>query len=206
MTGTAMVAKDEEFAVMFAVQYVAYLRPNELCSLAMGQVNRPRSPGSTGGSECLENRRIRREHLVGRRTLGCTRQSAGEIHRRQGGFNTRLEPMITGEIPSRLRQMGRHVRSERDQNSSTLSSARWRVIGCSLENPIVDEDSKTRQMAQRQARQEARETRSSAEGNIEIVRTTRKYGQLMIKHMSKFFRGCLPPPPPVLRILSRNRS
>ena len=41
MMGTAMVAKDEEFAVMLAVRYVAYLRPSELCSLTTGQVTRP---------------------------------------------------------------------------------------------------------------------------------------------------------------------
>ena len=33
MMGVAMVAKDEEFSVMLVVQYVAYLRPSELCDL-----------------------------------------------------------------------------------------------------------------------------------------------------------------------------
>ena len=38
MMGVAMVAKDEEFLV---IQYVAYLRPSELCNLMVGQVIRP---------------------------------------------------------------------------------------------------------------------------------------------------------------------
>ena len=153
---------------MLAAQYVAFLRPSELCSFTTGQVTRPLwgsgtrcwAPlfGSTGGSESLENRRIRREHLVGRRTLGCTQQSAGEIQRRQGGCNTPLKP-ITGHHD--FAKMGRNLRSERDHHSSVLSSAR--------RGRHLDKDSKTRQMAQRQKRQEARETRSSAEGNIEIV-------------------------------------
>ena len=41
MTGVAMVAKEEEFAVMLVVQYVACLRPSELCDLMVGQVIRP---------------------------------------------------------------------------------------------------------------------------------------------------------------------
>ena len=41
MMGVAMVAKNEEFAVMLVVQYVAYLRPSELCNLTVGQVIRP---------------------------------------------------------------------------------------------------------------------------------------------------------------------
>ena len=36
-----MVAKDEEFAVMLAVQHVACSRPSELCDLTVGQVIRP---------------------------------------------------------------------------------------------------------------------------------------------------------------------
>ena len=38
MMGVAMVAKDEDFAVMFMVQYVAYLMFSELCNLTVGQV------------------------------------------------------------------------------------------------------------------------------------------------------------------------
>ena len=41
MMGVAMATKDEEFAVMLVVQYVAYLRPSELCNLTAGQVIRP---------------------------------------------------------------------------------------------------------------------------------------------------------------------
>ena len=41
MMGVALVAKDEEFAVVLAVQHVAYLRPSELCNLTAGQVIRP---------------------------------------------------------------------------------------------------------------------------------------------------------------------
>ena len=41
MTSVAMVAKEEEFAVMFVVQYVACSRPSELCDLTVGQVIRP---------------------------------------------------------------------------------------------------------------------------------------------------------------------
>ena len=42
MTGVAMVAKDEEFAVMLVVQYVARSRPSELRDLVRsGQVIRP---------------------------------------------------------------------------------------------------------------------------------------------------------------------
>ena len=37
MMGTAMVARDEKFAVLLAVQYVAYLRPSELWSSTTGQ-------------------------------------------------------------------------------------------------------------------------------------------------------------------------
>ena len=39
--GMAMAAEDEEFAVMLVIQYVAYLRPSELCNLTAGQVIRP---------------------------------------------------------------------------------------------------------------------------------------------------------------------
>ena len=41
MMGVAMAAKDEEFAVMLVIQYVAYVRPTELCNLTAGHVIRP---------------------------------------------------------------------------------------------------------------------------------------------------------------------
>ena len=41
MTCLAMVAKDEEFAVMIVVQYVACSRPSELRDLTVGQLIRP---------------------------------------------------------------------------------------------------------------------------------------------------------------------
>ena len=65
-----MVAKDEKIAVMLAIQYVAYLRPSELCNLTVGQVIRPlRGLGASSRAlllapreelEGLENSRIRR--------------------------------------------------------------------------------------------------------------------------------------------------
>ena len=104
-----MVAKDEEFVVVLAVQYVAYLRPIELCSLTTGQVIRPRW-GS--GTRCWALLLAPQEDLKASKTAEfdesilldrelsvCTEQNAGELHRRQGGFNTLLEP-ITGEIRS----------------------------------------------------------------------------------------------------------
>ena len=39
--GVVLVTKDEEFAVMLVIQYVAYLRPSELCNLTAGQLVRP---------------------------------------------------------------------------------------------------------------------------------------------------------------------
>ena len=39
--GVAVASRDEEFAVMLVIQYVAYLRPSELCNLTAGQVIRP---------------------------------------------------------------------------------------------------------------------------------------------------------------------
>ena len=39
--GVAMAAKDEEFAVMLVIQFVAHFRPSELCNLTAGQVIRP---------------------------------------------------------------------------------------------------------------------------------------------------------------------
>ena len=46
----ALVAKDEEFVVMLEVQYVAYLRPSDLCNLTAGQVIRPLQ--GSGASSC----------------------------------------------------------------------------------------------------------------------------------------------------------
>ena len=43
------------------------------------------------------------------------------------------------------------------------------VVGCSLERPRTDGDSKTRQVAQREKRQTVREIRSAAEGNLDAV-------------------------------------
>ena len=40
MMGVAMVAKDEDFAVMLIVQYVTYLMISELCNLTVGQIIR----------------------------------------------------------------------------------------------------------------------------------------------------------------------
>ena len=38
MMGVAMVVKDEDFAVMLIVQYVAFLKSSELCNPTVGQV------------------------------------------------------------------------------------------------------------------------------------------------------------------------
>ena len=40
MMGVALVAKDEEFAVVLVIQYVAFLRPSEMSNLTAGQVIR----------------------------------------------------------------------------------------------------------------------------------------------------------------------
>ena len=56
----------------------------------------------------------------------------------------------------------------------------------------------------REKRREVRKARSVAQGNLEAV--TRKYGQLVMSRMSRLLSGALPPPPPVLTRLVRNRA
>ena len=76
---------------------------------------------------------------------------------------------IRGKVRSRLCQMGGRLRSERDHVSSILCSPRRGIAGCSLENPVPDGDSKTRQVAQREKCQEVRKARSAVVRNIEVV-------------------------------------
>ena len=46
MMGVATAAKDEEFAMKLVTQYVAYLRPSDLCNLTAGQVIHPKESGA----------------------------------------------------------------------------------------------------------------------------------------------------------------
>ena len=173
MMGVAMVAKDEEFAVMLIVQFVVFLRPSEFCNLTVGQVIRPQQ-GSGASSWALllapeEELKASKAVEFGESVLldghlsvalgkALTRCTAGK----QDGSDTPLEP-ISGTV-------GRGCGSKRDHDSSLPGSSRRSVVRCASANSIVDGNSKTRQMAQREERQEVRKARSVARGNLEAVR------------------------------------
>ena len=146
MMGVAMATKDEEFAVMLVVQYVAYFRPSELCNRTAGQVIRPLQ--GSGASR--------------------PRQSLGEVHSKQNVCDTSLEP---NSDKKRLGfcQIGRSGWSKRDHNSSLLGPSRRSAVRRVLANPIVAGNSETRQMAQREKCQEVRKTCSVAQGDLEAV-------------------------------------
>ena len=65
--------------------------------------------------------------------------------------------------------MGRGRGSERDHDSSLLGPSRRSVVKRALANPVVAGDSETRQMAQREKRQEVRKARSVAPGDLDAV-------------------------------------
>ena len=147
--------------------------------------------GSSGGAENLESSRGRREHFAGRPALRCPWQGAGNIHGGRANFHTLVEP-ITGQVRSRLCQMGRSLRSESDHDSSVLYSPRRGVGGCSLEKPVLDRDSETRL---RRYEKHARLLKETSKLHC----ATRDYGQLVIDRMSQFLGDALPPNPPEVK-------
>ena len=215
MMGVAMVAKDEECAVMLAIQYMAYLRPSALCNLTVGQVIRLLQELGTSSRalqlarqeelEGFENSRIRRKRSFGRSSFGRTRPSIDEIHSWQDVSDTPLEPP-SGKVRRGLCQMGRSRRSKCDHDSSVLGSSRRSVIGCALANQNNDGNSKTRQMAHREKRREVRKAHSIAQETSKLSDASRKCGQLVISPMSRLLGGALPPPPPVLTGLVRHHA
>ena len=180
------------------VQYVAYLRPSELYNLTAGQVFRPlhRSGASSWALFLAPQEELKASKtaefdesvlLDGHLSVALIK-IIDEIHSRQDGSGTPLE-RISGKVCRGFCQMGRDLWSERDHDSSFLGSSRRSVVRCALANPIIDGNSKTRQMAQREKRQEVRKARSVAQGNLEAVRRHAKVWTTVTKRCSDSARG-----------------
>ena len=180
--GTAMRAKDKEFAVTLAVQYVAYLRPSELCSLTAGQVIQPLR--GSGTLSCAL-RLAPREDLKASKTAEFDERILldGELWRSiKRPRNTQQASRLRHHLGAFHRQSmlkisrnGRGVRSERD---------------------LSDGNSKTRQVAQREKRQTVREACWVAERDLGAASVARVYGQLVTDRMSLILEGSLPRRPP----------
>ena len=195
MMGVAMVAKDEEFVVMLVVQYVAYLRPSELCNLTTGQVIRPLQVSGASSWALLS---ALQEELKASKTgefnesvlldghlsvaLGkaLTRYTAGKA-----SATPPLEP-ISGKIRRGFCQKGRGRGSKRDHDSSSLGSSRRSVVRCALADPIAD----------------------GKQGRWRSEKSVRRYEKhaRLLKEPRSCSCGALPPPPPVLTRLVRNRA
>ena len=137
MMGTAMVARDEEFAVMLAVQHVACLRPSELCTSTAGQVIWPLRRSGTPSWALLLAPLGSQEDLKASKTAGfdesilldgklsvalgkaLARYTAGKAS------STLLSEPIIVEVRAGFRQVGRDFWSERDHDSSVLGTTRW---------------------------------------------------------------------------------
>ena len=131
MMGVAMVAKDEDFAVMLIVQCVVFFEAQRIVQpdgrsghSSSARVGREQL-GSSGRVEVLENSRVRRKRSVGRSSFGRTRQSIDEIHSWESSGDTPLE-QISGKVRRRFFQMGRG--RERDRDPSSLGSSRRSVV------------------------------------------------------------------------------
>ena len=99
-------------------------------------------------------------------SAGCPRHSLGEVHNKRNVYDTTLE-LISNKLCRGFRQINRG-RGTRDHNASFLSPGS--VVGCAPANTVVDGNSKTRQMAQQEKRQQVRKARSVAQGNLDAVR------------------------------------
>ena len=114
MMGVAMAAKDEEFAVMLVIQYVAYLRPSELCNLTAGQVIRLLKESGIDSWALLlapqEELKTSKTGEFDESVLLDDRnwQSIDEIHRWESSDAPPLEP-ISGKVRSSFCQMGRNL-------------------------------------------------------------------------------------------------
>ena len=137
MMGVALVAKDDAGRI------------GHSSSSGIGREQLGSLLGSSGRVKSLDNSRVRRKRFVGRSSFGRTRQSTDEIHSWKDGSDTPLEP-ISGKVRGAFYQMCRDLGSERGHDSSLLGSSRRSVVRCALANPLVDGNSKTRQMAQRE--------------------------------------------------------
>ena len=164
MMGVAMVAKEEEFAVMLVVQYAAYLRPSELCTLTAGHVIRPlQGSGASSWALLFAPQEEFKVSKTAERALCGTviflSHSAKALTRYTAGK--------TAATPLWSRSQARYAV---DFAKLAETSGVNVILRCALENPIVGGKSKTRQMAQREKRQEVRKARSVAQGNLEAVR------------------------------------
>ena len=214
MMGVAMVTKDKEFAVLFVVQYVACLRPSDMCNLTAGQVTRPLQ-GSVASSWALllalqeelkdsktaefDESALLDGHLSVALGKALTRYTAGKTD----GSDTPLDP-ISGKVRRGFCQMGRDLGSERGHDSSFLVSSRRSVVRCAL--AIVDGNSKTRQMGSEKSVRRYEKHAWLLKETSKLSDATRKFGQLMMSRMWRLLSGALPPPPPVLTRLVRNRA
>ena len=171
MMGVAMAEKDVEFAVMLVVQYVAQRivqsdgRPGHSSfksrARAVGLLLAPQEELKTSKTGEFDESVL----LDGRLSVAFGKVL---IHSWQGGNDSPLEP-ISGKVRRGFCQMGRDLGSKRDHDSCPLGSSRRSVVRCAWAIPIVDGNSKARQMAQREECQKVRETRSVAQGNLETV-------------------------------------
>ena len=135
-------------------------RPGHWSPQRVGRRKLGSLPGSPGRVEDLENSRVRRKRLAGRSSFDLNRQSIDEIQ----SWESSDDPPSPVHTPL----------WNRSQANCALAFARWaetsgvHVItahpysvcrgGCALANPIVDGNSKARQMAQREKPWEVRET------------------------------------------------
>ena len=92
-------------------------------------------------------------------------------------------------------------------DSPALGKARGSVVGCSLENPIADGNSKKRDRwrSEKSVRRYDQHARLLKEFS-KLSLATREYGQLVINRMSLILEGSLPPRPPASKILACNRA
>ena len=214
MMGVAMVAKDEEdFAVMLILQYVAYLRPSELCNLTVGQVFQPLQ-GS--GEQCALLSAPQEElkalktaefdesvlldgHLSVALGKALTRYTAGKTAATQ--LWSRSQARYAEDFVQCAEAAGVNVIT----TSLLLGSSRRSVVRCALANPIVEVQKRGRWRSEKSVRRHEEHTQLLKEIS-KLSDATPKCGQLVMSRMSRLLSGALSPPSPVLTRLVRNHA
>ena len=215
MMGVAMAVKDEEFAVMLVVQYVAYSRPSELRNLTAGQVIRPLRESLPLCQLCISSIlcRVRAKVTVQRNVfveLACFRglqlflrsqeESPAARARHPSGGRSQARYAVAfakWAETSGVNVITTHPFSVRHGGAS--SDALWRT------RSLMEIQKRGRWRSEKSVRRYEKHARLLKETS-KLSTSTRKYGQLVISRMPRLLQGAQPPPSPVLTKLVRNRT
>ena len=91
--------------------------------------------------------------------------------------------------------MGRNLGGTCDHDASLLGSSPRSVFGCALANPIVDGNSETRQVAQREECPRYEKHGRLLKETAKLSTATRKNGQLVMRRMPQLLEEAQPPRP-----------